>query len=207
MHPVEHYLEQSPLIAILRGITPGEAIEHATAIYDAGWRCLEIPLNSPRPLESIRLLADHFGDRMFIGAGTVITREDVTNVAKAGGQFIVAPNMDQEVILAALAENLDIMPGVMTASEAFNAYKYGARYLKLFPADSLGPSYIKALMSVLPKDAKIIPVGGVSPANLKEFAAVGCAAYGIGSQLYKKGMGVTEVEKNAREFTEACKAL
>lgn len=202
---VETYFSQSPLIAILRGIRPEEIIAYATAIVDAGWRCIEVPLNSPSPLESISLLSRHFGKDILSGAGTVLTVEAARDVVAAGGRVIVTPNTNQAVIKTALENKVAVMPGFLSATEAFQAYDAGARYLKLFPADAMGPAYIKAIKSVLPTDAKIIPVGGVTPETVASFHQVGCAAYGIGSQLYKPGMTVAEVKQRAIDFMTACK--
>ncbi|MDE1151621.1 MAG: 2-dehydro-3-deoxy-6-phosphogalactonate aldolase [Micavibrio sp.] len=201
----EKYFAESRLVAILRGLTPDEAIAQGDAIVNAGWRCLEVPLNSPEPFESIRLLAAHFGDKVLVGAGTVLTPADVQKVFDVGGRLIVAPNTDDDVVKKALSLNMVMMPGVYTATEAFHAYKIGVRYLKLFPADSLGPSYVRALKSVLPKDAKIIPTGGVSVDTIAAFHAAGCHAFGIGSQLYKKGVTPEEVGKRARALSDALK--
>lgn len=203
----EQYFSQSRLVAILRGLKPEEAESHGAAIINAGWRCLEVPLNSPEPLKSIEILVKKFGDKALIGAGTVLTAADVEAVAKAGGKLIVAPNTDKEVVEAAMKLNMVMMPGVYTATEAFAAYKLGVRYLKLFPADSVGPAYIKALKSVLPKDAKVIPTGGVSVETIASFHEVGCHAFGIGSQLFKPGMSAEEVGKRAQALTNAAAVL
>lgn len=202
---VENYFSQSPLIAILRGIRPDEIIGYAKAIVDAGWRCIEVPLNSPSPLESIRILRDCFGDDILIGAGTVLTVKDVQAVIGAGGRLIVAPNTDPAIIAEAIKNDAVIMPGFLSATEAFQAYDSGARFLKLFPADAMGPSYIKAIRSVLPQDARIIPVGGVTPETVAAFRDAGSYAFGVGSQLYKPGMAVDETGMRAKAFTLACK--
>jgi 2-dehydro-3-deoxyphosphogalactonate aldolase len=203
----EKYFSQSRLIAILRGLTPQEALGHGEAIISAGWRCLEVPLNSPEPFKSIEILAGKFGDKALVGAGTVLTAADVETVAKAGGKLIVAPNTDREVVEAAMARDMVIMPGVYTATEAFAAYKLGVRYLKLFPADSVGPGYIKALKSVLPKDAKIIPTGGISVATIAGFHEAGCHAFGIGTQLFKPGVSAEEVARRAQALADAAANL
>lgn len=203
----EKYFSESRLIAILRGLTPDEAPAIGEAIVGAGWRCLEVPLNSPEPLKSIEMLATVYGDKALIGAGTVLSAEDVRKVADAGGRLIVAPNTDKEVVEAAMKLNLVIMPGVYTATEAFAAYKMGVRYLKLFPADSVGPGYIKALKSVLPKDAKIIPTGGISVDTIAAFHAAGCHAFGIGTQLFKPGMTSNDVSQRAEALAKAAANL
>lgn len=207
MFDVESSLKVSPLIAILRGITPEEIIDYSDVIIESGWRCIEIPLNSPDPLESIRRLAKHCGDDVLVGAGTVLSVNDVAAVSNAGGRLIVSPNTNPEIIRAALDCDMVIMPGFLTPTEAFTAYQAGARYLKLFPADTMGPTYIKAIRSVLPVDAKIIPVGGVSPETIAAFHQAGSVAYGIGSQLYKAGMSVAEVRAQAERFFAACNNL
>ena len=199
----EKYFSQNRLIAILRGLTPDEAVAQGEAIFNAGWRCLEVPLNSPQPFDSIRLLAERFGDTALVGAGTVLTPEDVQRVKDVGGKLIVAPNTDDDVVKKSLELGMVVMPGVYTATEAFHAYKLGVRYLKLFPADSLGPSYVKALKSVLPKDAKVIPTGGISVETIADFNSAGCHAFGVGSQLYKKGVSPEEVGRRAQALTEA----
>ena len=201
------YLNQMPLIAILRGIKADEILEYAEIIVAAGWRVIEIPLNSPDPLKSIEKLTAKYGDEILIGAGTVLNIDSVQKVAAAGGRVIVAPNTDVDVIRAALDHDMAVMPGFLTPTEGFLAYEAGARYLKLFPADSMGPAYIKAVKSVLPGDARIIPVGGVTPETIASYHAAGCSAYGVGSPLYKPGMAVAEVEKNAQNFAEACRAI
>jgi 2-dehydro-3-deoxyphosphogalactonate aldolase len=201
---IETYFSQSPLIAILRGIRPDEIIGCATVIVDAGWQCIEVPLNSPSPLESVKLLADHFGDRILSGAGTVLTPQQARAVTEAGGRLIVAPNTNPAVIAEARKHGAAVMPGFLTATEAFQAYDAGARWLKLFPADSAGPAYIKALRSVLPPDAKVIPVGGVTPANLAAFREAGGIAFGVGSQVYKPGMALADVRARAEAFMSAC---
>ena len=201
------YLNQMPLIAILRGIKPDEILEYAEVIVSAGWRVIEIPLNSPEPFKSIEKLIAHYGDEILIGAGTVLNTDNVRKVAAVGGKVIVAPNTDAKVIGTALEHNMAVMPGFLTPTEAFLAYEAGARYLKLFPADSMGPAYIKAVKSVLPADARIIPVGGVTPETIESYHAAGCAAYGVGSPLYKPGMSLGTVESNAQNFAKACRNI
>lgn len=204
---VDSYLKKMPLIAILRGITPDEVLAYAEIIVAAGWTVIEVPLNSPDALKSIETLSAHYKDEILIGAGTVLTAGNVEKVSAAGGRVIVAPNTDKAVIRAAIDHQMAIMPGFLTPSEAFTAYESGARYLKLFPADSMGPAYIKAVHSVLPKDAKIIPVGGVTPDTIAAYHTAGSTAYGVGSPLYKPGMSLATVEQNARSFADACRAL
>ena len=203
----EPFFTQNPLIAILRGVKPDEAVACGQVIVDAGWRVIEVPLNSPDAFASIKKLAEHFEPDILIGAGTVLTAQDVEQVAAAGGRLIVAPNTNKSVIDAALAKGLVMLPGVYTPTEAFAAYDMGARYLKLFPADTLGPAYVRALKSVLPKDAHLAPTGGVSVDTIADFHAAGSRAYGIGSQLYKAGMTTGDVSRNAISLSAAAAKL
>lgn len=207
MSIAEAYFQQSPLVAIMRGVKPSEVIACAEAIVAAGWRVLEVPLNSPDPLDSIARLAAHFGDRVLVGAGTVLSAQDVEAVAAAGGRLVVAPNTDAAVVGAALGRGMVMLPGVYTPTEAFEAYRLGARYLKLFPADSLGPAYIRAIRSVLPRDAHIVPTGGVSAETIADFHAAGSRAYGIGTQVYKPGMDVAEISRRAQVLAQAAAQL
>lgn len=179
----DNLLKDSPIIAILRGITPGEVIDVCNTLYNNGIRVMEIPLNSPTPFESIRLAAGNFGDKMAIGAGTVLTVEDARKVKASGGTFCVSPNTDSEVIKEVKTLGMLSVPGFFTASEGFAALKAGADYLKLFPA-CLGTSYIKDLQAVI--KAPIVAVGGVNGDNMPEFLKI-CPAVGIGSAIYKAG--------------------
>ena len=179
----DNLLKESPIIAILRGITPGEVIDVCNTLYNNGIRVMEIPLNSPTPFESIRLAAGNFGDKMAIGAGTVLTVEDARKVKASGGTFCVSPNTDSEVIKEVKTLGMLSVPGFFTASEGFAALKAGADYLKLFPA-CLGTSYIKDLQAVI--KAPIVAVGGVNGDNMPEFLKI-CPAVGIGSAIYKAG--------------------
>jgi len=159
---------EMPLIAIVRGVRPDEVVDVATALYDAGIRIVEVPLNSPDPFVSIERLSAMTG-RMVCGAGTVLTTEQVDSVVAAGGTFIVAPNTDPSVIRQSVVRGAIPLPGIATATDAFNALAAGARWLKLFPAATYGPEHLKALAAVLPSEAHVIPVGGVSPANMKQW--------------------------------------
>lgn len=179
----DNLLKESPIIAILRGITPGEVIDVCNTLYNHGIRVMEIPLNSPTPFESIRIAAENFGDKMAIGAGTVLTVEDARKVKASGGTFCVSPNTDSEVIKEVKTLGMLSVPGFFTASEGFAALKAGADYLKLFPA-CLGTSYIKDLQAVI--KAPIVAVGGVNGDNMPEFLKI-CPAVGIGSAIYKAG--------------------
>jgi 2-dehydro-3-deoxyphosphogalactonate aldolase len=191
------------LIAILRGLTPDEAEAVGEALVAGGIASIEVPLNSPSPLDSIARLARRLGGRAEIGAGTVLTAGEVGTVRAAGGTFVVSPNCDPDVIAATKAAGLGSYPGVFTATEAFAALKAGADALKLFPVSVLGPEGVTALKAVLPRDAPLYAVGGVEAANLEAYAAAGCAGFGIGSSLYRPGRSAAEVGAAARAFTDA----
>lgn len=189
------------LIAILRGVTPAEVVGIGRALVDAGFPAIEVPLNSPEPFESVRLLAEAFGDECEIGAGTVLTTEDVGRAREAGARMIVAPNTDPAVISAAVAAGMTPYPGVATPTEAFAAVAAGARHLKLFPADAVGIGGMKAWRAVLPREIGLLPVGGVDETNLADWAAAGAAGAGLGSCLYRPGDGAGAVGARAREFS------
>lgn len=195
-----------PIIAILRGLTPADALAVGKALIDAGIDRIEVPLNSPDPFESIRLMAAAFGERATIGAGTVLTTADVARVAQAGGRMIVSPNADPEVIRETRRLGLESYPGVFTATECFAAIAAGATGLKLFPADQAGLGMLKALRAVLPKDMDVYAVGGVGPANFAEWIAAGAQGFGIGSSLYKPGDSADLVASRAREMVAALPA-
>lgn len=198
-------LARNPYIAILRGITPEEAIPVGQALAAAGFGIIEVPLNSPQPVESIRRLAAELGSRCLIGAGTVMTPGDVDAVKVAGGRLIVMPHSDPTVIRAAKSSGLLAVPGVATPTEAFAALAAGADALKMFPGEMLGPPVLKAWRAVLPKETLLIPVGGVSAANIAAFTAAGANGFGIGSALYGPGMPVAEVERRAAALLTAGK--
>ncbi len=189
----EDLMAECPLIAILRGITPEEIVDVCDVLYKNGIRLLEIPLNSPNALQSIECAVKHTAGRIMVGAGTVLTPEDVRGVHAAGGKFIISPNTDVAVIRETKALGLLSIPGFFTASEAFTAIQAGADYLKLFPA-ILGPGYIKDLKAVIKKP--ILAVGGVNAANLPEFMKV-CVGAGIGSALYKAGKSLDALDRDA----------
>lgn len=197
------WMQPLPLVAILRGLTPQEAPAIGAALFDAGFRILEVPLNSPQPLESIALLAKAMGDRCLVGAGTVLTPRDVQEVADAGGRLIVMPHADTDVIAAAHAMGLRCTPGVATLTEAFAALRAGADALKLFPAEQLAPPVLKAWLSVLPKGTGVLPVGGITPARMAAYRDAGAAGFGIGSALYAPGTPADEVARRARAFVDA----
>ncbi len=196
-------IKANPLIAILRGLNPDEAVEMAQALYDAGFRIVEVPLNSPEPLVSIQRIADALGDKMIVGAGTVLTATQVEEVVAAGGRVIVSPNVDEEVGSRSVELDVAWCPGILTPTEAFKALKLGASVLKIFPAELVPPNVVKAMRAVLPQDALIAIVGGVSPETIAEYIAVGANGFGLGSALYKPGKSSEEVGRAAENFVAA----
>jgi len=200
---MQDYMKELPLIAILRGLTPDQAVDVGETIYDAGFRIMEVPLNSPDPFSSIALLVRHFGERMLIGAGTVTSAEDCRRVAKAGARLVVAPNTDTDVIATARAADMIAVPGVATPSEAFAAIRAGAKALKLFPADAVGPSGVRAWRAVLPARLPLVAVGGVGPDNMAEWRKAGVDGFGIGSALFRPGMTTSDIRRNADAFIAA----
>ncbi len=200
-----HALQTVPLVAILRGLSPEEALPVGKALASTGWTLIEVPLNSPRPLDSIAALAGAL-PRALVGAGTVLTPEDVRDVQAAGGQLIVSPNFNPAVVREAVRLGLVCLPGVMTASEAFAALEAGATGLKIFPAEMITPSVVKALRAVLPPGTVVMPVGGITPDNMRPYLAAGADGFGIGSALYKPGMPAAEVADNAMTFIAACES-
>ena len=196
-------LQTVPLIAILRGLRPEEALPVGQALVSTGWTLIEVPLNSPRPLDSIAAMAGAFPQAL-VGAGTVLTAGDVRNVQAAGGRLIVSPNFNPAVVREAVRLGLVCLPGVMTASEAFAALEAGATGLKIFPAEMITPSVIKALRAVLPPGTVVMPVGGITPDNMRSYRSAGANGFGIGSALYKPGMSAAEVAENAMTFIAAC---
>jgi len=192
-----------PLIAILRGLTPAEAVPIGQALVSTGWTLIEVPLNSPQPLDSIAAMVRTFPQAL-IGAGTVLTPSDVRNVHAAGGQLIVSPNFNPAVVHEAVRLGLVCLPGIMTASEAFAALDAGAAGLKIFPAEMASPAVIKALRAVLPANVLVLPVGGITPENMAAYRAAGANGFGIGSALYKPGTTADAVNANATKFIAAC---
>jgi 2-dehydro-3-deoxyphosphogalactonate aldolase len=197
---LEARLDQCPLIAIIRGVTPDEVEAVGAAIFEAGIRIIEVPLNSPEPLRSIRRLAAALGDRALVGAGTVLEAIDVARVAEAGGQLIVSPNTNSDVICAAAAAGLVSAPGYFTPSEAFAALEAGAHALKLFPAEAASPNVVKAQRAVLPREVPLIVVGGIAPDNMQPWLEAGATGFGLGSGLYKPGQSAEETGRRAAAY-------
>ena len=205
--PLEDALAECPVVAIVRGVRPEEILDHAEALHAAGVRGVEVPLNSPDPLASIRKLADAWGDRMAVGGGTVLTAASVDEVARAGGRIVVSPNTSAEVIRRAVELKLDPAPGFSTPTEAFAAVEAGAKHLKLFPAVSFGPAHVKQIKAVLPPEAVIWAVGGVGPADMADWWTAGARAFGIGGELYRPGQSPGQTAENARRVVAAARAL
>jgi 2-dehydro-3-deoxyphosphogalactonate aldolase len=203
MNALRAHLAPLPLIAILRGVRPGEAVAIGQALLDAGFRAIEVPLNSPEPLESIAALAAAFGERALIGAGTVLDAAAARRIADAGGQLVVMPHADLAIIRAAKAQGLLCVPGAATPTEAFAALAAGADALKLFPAEALPPAVVKAWRAVLPKDLWLLPVGGITPERMAPYVAAGADGFGLGSALYQPGLTAAEVAAKARAFAAA----
>ena len=192
-----------PLIAILRGITPEEAHDHVAAVIDAGFEAVEIPLNSPEWRTSIAAMVKAFGDKVLIGAGTVLKPEQVDELAEMGCKLVVTPNIQPEVIKRAVGYGMTVCPGCATATEAFNAIDAGAQALKIFPSSAFGPDYIKALKAVLPPEIPVFAVGGVTPENLAVWLKAGCIGAGLGSDLYRAGQPLSRTVEQAKAFVKA----
>ncbi|MEM1375833.1 MAG: 2-dehydro-3-deoxy-6-phosphogalactonate aldolase [Pseudomonadota bacterium] len=191
-----------PLVAILRGIQPGEAADIGAALVEAGFEAIEVPLNSPDPFRSIETLVSNFGSHCMIGAGTVLTADDVTKLADVGGKLLVSPNIDPSVMEKAAERGLITMPGVLTPTEAITAVALGASALKFFPASNIGPEGIAAIKAVLPADTIVGAVGGVGNQSFKHYLAAGVQAFGLGSSLYTPGQSAADVSQRAREAVE-----
>ncbi|MDG2284851.1 MAG: 2-dehydro-3-deoxy-6-phosphogalactonate aldolase [Alphaproteobacteria bacterium] len=203
MSALAPWLNACPLVAILRGVEPHEVVAIADALVDTGFKIIEIPLNSPEPLESIRLLSEKFGDNALIGAGTVIDPALVQGIAEAGGRLIVMPHSGGDVVRAAKSRGMIAVPGFATPTEAFAMIEAGADGLKLFPAEASGPPVLKAMRAVLPKSMPVLPVGGISPDKMSGYFDAGANGFGLGSALYKPGMSAGEVVGNAQRFIAA----
>ncbi|WP_319518104.1 2-dehydro-3-deoxy-6-phosphogalactonate aldolase [uncultured Martelella sp.] len=187
-----------PLVAILRGVTVDEVDAVADAVIDAGFRFIEVPLNSPDPFTSIARLAARLPDNVLVGAGTVLTTDDVDRLHDAGGTLMVSPNVDPAVIGKAVSYGMATMPGALTPTECFQALKAGASAVKIFPAGRMGPGYLPDIKAVLPKGTRLLPVGGVDVTNMAAFMEKGAAGFGFGSTLYKSGKSVEEIAVSAR---------
>ncbi|WP_206951124.1 2-dehydro-3-deoxy-6-phosphogalactonate aldolase [Trinickia acidisoli] len=209
-HPHARFMvafDACPLIAILRGVTPGEVVAHGNALYDAGFRIVEVPLNSPDPLSSIAALRKALPADAIVGAGTVLRQAFVADVAGAGGELIVMPHGDTEIIRTAKEIGMACAPGVATPTEAFAALASGADVLKLFPAEQLGAHVVKAWRAVIAKRVPLVPVGGVTPENMGMQVAAGANGFGLGSALYRPGQDVEATTAHARAFIAAWRVL
>jgi 2-dehydro-3-deoxyphosphogalactonate aldolase len=202
---IETALDACGIIAILRGVTPAEAVAVGDALYTSGIRIVEVPLNSPDPFTSIKNLSQHFSGKMVVGAGTVLSVQDVNMLKESGGSISVSPDCNPDVIGRAKALGLEPLPGVFTPTEAFAAIRAGANHLKLFPAEAASPTTVKAWRAVLPKHVMVHAVGGVTPANMSEWLACGVSGFGIGSSLYKPGMSLDDVSASATTLVSAWK--
>lgn len=194
---------ECPLVAVIRGVTPGEAVATAQAIFDGGIRIIEVPLNSPEPFESIGRIAEALGDKALIGAGTVLDPNDVDRVRSAGGRIIVSPNIDERVMGAAVSGGMVSLPGYFTPSEAFAAIRAGAHGLKFFPAEAASPAVLKAQKAVLPKGLPVLAVGGISPDSMASWRSAGADGFGLGSGLYKPGQDAQATAEKARAYVAA----
>jgi 2-dehydro-3-deoxyphosphogalactonate aldolase len=202
---LHRYLDQCPLVGIIRGVTPEVAGAIGDALHEAGIRIIEVPLNSPDPLASIELLARKLGDSALVGAGTVLEPDDVARVREAGGRLVVSPNTSAEVISAAASAGLVSMPGYFTPTEAFVAIRAGATALKLFPAEGASPAVLNAQLAVIPRDVPILAVGGIKPDNMRPWLEAGAAGFGLGGGLYQPGQSPEETLAKARAYVEELK--
>jgi 2-dehydro-3-deoxyphosphogalactonate aldolase len=207
MLSLQDALSRCPLVAILRGVKPVEVVDIGAALVDAGFAIIEVPLNSPEPLESIGLLVKALGNKVLVGAGTVMRPDEVVKVAAAGGRLIVMPHADARVVGAAKAGGLYTLPGFATPSEAFAMIAAGADGLKLFPAEASPPKVLKAMRAVLPKSVPVLPVGSITPDNMAEYWGAGANGFGLGSALYKPGATAGQVSVAARQFVAALAQL
>jgi 2-dehydro-3-deoxyphosphogalactonate aldolase len=196
-----------PLVAILRGLTPAEAEATARTLYDRGFRLIEVPLNSPQPFDSIAAIRKLLPSDALVGAGTVMTAEQVSQLADLGAELVVMPHADTEIIRATKALGMVSLPGVTTPTEAFAALKAGADALKLFPAELIGPQVVKAMRAVLPPDVRLLPVGGITPGAMKPYLEAGVAGFGLGSALYTPGMPLEQIAERADQFVAAWTTL
>lgn len=200
---IDSWLSKMPVVAIIRGVTPGEVVDIGAAIYEAGIGIIEVPLNSPDAFTSIAKLSNALGSECVIGCGTLVDKKNVRRVADAGAEIAVTPSTRPAIIKKCIKLGMTPMPGWATPSEAFAAYRAGARYLKLFPAATYGSGHVKAIRAVLPEDAKVLAVGGVGPAVAREWLAAGIDGFGIGSEIYKPGLSAEQVAERARAIVTA----
>jgi 2-dehydro-3-deoxyphosphogalactonate aldolase len=210
MTHIDHFRERftaTPLIAILRGLRPAEAVAIGNALVEAGISIIEVPLNSPEPFRSIEALAADLGERALVGAGTVLTTADVQRVSDAGGGIIVSPSVDPEVIAATVETGLVSAPGYFSPTEAFAALKAGAHVLKLFPADAGGTALLRAHRAVLPATTPLVAVGGVTPTSIETWRGTGVNGFGLGSALYRPGQTAAQVGAQAKAFVDAAASL
>jgi 2-dehydro-3-deoxyphosphogalactonate aldolase len=198
-------MDRLPLVAILRGLSPEEALDVGRATVNAGFHILEVPLNSPDPLRSIQILAAAFPN-VLVGAGTVTTAQQVRDIKAAGGQLIISPHLDDNVVCETVNLGLISLPGVATPSEAFKAIALGAHGLKLFPAEMISPAVVKAMRAVLPGHIRLIPVGGIGTHNMADYRQSGASGFGIGSALYAPGKSAQAVGESAAAFVKAWQA-
>jgi 2-dehydro-3-deoxyphosphogalactonate aldolase len=199
------HMDRLPLVAILRGLKPEEALDMGHAIVNAGFHILEVPLNSPDPLRSIQILAEAFPNAL-VGAGTVTTAQQVRDIKAVGGQLIISPHLDDNVVCEAVNLGLISMPGVATPSEAFKAIALGAHGLKLFPAEMISPAVVKSMRAVLPGNIRLVPVGGIGTHNMADYRKSGASGFGIGSALYAPGKSANAVSESAAAFVKAWQA-
>jgi 2-dehydro-3-deoxyphosphogalactonate aldolase len=207
IEPFEYWFKRWPLVAILRGVKPSEAVEIGLVLAETGFTIIEVPLNSPEPYASIVKLEKRLGGKVLIGAGTVTDWEQVPKVADAGGRIIVMPHADERIVEAAKRRNLFVVPGFATPSEAFRMIAAGADAIKLFPAEAYPPKVLRSLRAVLPPDVPVLPVGGITAQNLREYWDAGADGFGLGSALYKAGATVAQVGQSAADFRFALHAL
>lgn len=207
MPELKHWLQRCPLVAILRGVRPDEVDSIGAVLVECGFSIIEVPLNSPEPIASIRRLADRFGERALIGAGTVIEGRDVADIAGAGGRLVVMPHGDPAIIRRAKAAGLIVLPGFATPTEAFAALAAGADGLKLFPAEGNPPAVLKAMKAVLPPSIPVLPVGGITPEKMAAYWQAGARGFGLGSALYAPGMTADSVRERAQAFVAEIKKL
>ncbi len=203
---LEAAMRELPLIAILRGLRPTEADPIGDVLFEAGFRLIEVPLNSPQPFDSIARLRKRLPQAV-VGAGTVLTVPEARDVAKAGGELVVAPNFERDVVVETVRLGMASLPGIMTPTEAFAALAAGAHGLKLFPAELASPAVVKAMLAVLPKGTPLIPVGGIAADNLAGWRAAGAAGFGLGSSLYKPGDDAATVRVKATKIVSAFKDI